>query len=77
MTTEEEIKSLLWNVVDVKCTFIDCGANFGYWSVLVSSEPFGKQTALAIEASPIIALRLEVNAKLNHSRFRCLNAAIG
>src|SRR3989442_10734459 len=24
-------------------TFIDCGANFGYWSVLVTSRPFGSQ----------------------------------
>ena len=36
---------------DVDYTFIDCGANYGYWSVLVSSKPFGAHKAIAIEPS--------------------------
>jgi FkbM family methyltransferase len=74
---EEEIETFLRNVADVKYTFVDCGANFGYWSVLASSEPFGGQTVLAIEASPDNAVRLALNAGLNGNRYRYMNAAIG
>jgi FkbM family methyltransferase len=74
---EEEIEYFLLKVADLKYTFIDCGANFGYWSVVVTSEPFGRQATLAIEASPKNAKWLEANAKLNGNRFRCLNVAIG
>lgn len=74
---EEEIEALLRSAAGLEYTLIDCGANFGYWSVLASSQPFGRQAALAIEASPKNAERLEFNARLNGNRFRCLNAAIG
>lgn len=74
---EEEIEAFLKNVADIEYTFVDCGANFGYWSILASSKPFGAQAALAIEASPQNTERLEINAQLNGNRFRCLNAAIG
>jgi len=36
---------------DVDYTLLDCGANYGYWSVLVSSKPFGSHKAIAIEPS--------------------------
>lgn len=74
---EEEIEAFLRSAADLKYVLVDCGANFGYWSVLATSKPFGAQTALAIEASPNNAKRLEFNARLNGDRFRCLNAAIG
>lgn len=74
---EEEIEAFLKSIADVRYVFVDCGANFGYWSVLVSSKPFGAQTAWAIEASPRNAERLELNARLNGNRFPCLNAAVG
>jgi FkbM family methyltransferase len=74
---EEEIEILLRNSADVAYTFIDCGANFGYWSVLVSSAPFGRQRTIAVEASPTNAARLAANAELNGNRFVWINAAIG
>ena len=74
---EEEIEVFLKSVADIRYTFVDCGANFGYWSVLASSEPFGRQTVLAIEASPDNAARLALNAGLNGNRYCCVNAAIG
>lgn len=74
---EEEIEAFLKSAADVSYVFVDCGANFGYWSVLVSSKPFGAQTALAIEASPKNAERPELNASLNGNRFPWLNAAVG
>jgi FkbM family methyltransferase len=74
---EEEIDTFLRRAADVRYAFVDCGANFGYWSVLASSRPFGSQPTIAVEASPENAKRLEFNALLNGNRFRCLNAAIG
>ena len=56
--------------------FVDCGANFGYWSVLASSKPFGAQQAIAIEAGGLNVKHLNRNAELNGNRFRCLHAAI-
>lgn len=73
---EEEIEALLKSAARLQFTLIDCGANFGYWSVLASSAPYGQHTVLAIEASPENAARLDINARLNNNRFRCLNAAI-
>src|SRR5262249_25572386 len=57
--------------------FLDCGANFGYWSVLVSSHAFGSHPALAIEASRTNHERLRFNARLNGDRFSTLHRAIG
>jgi len=74
---EEEIEAFLRNSADLRYSFIDCGANFGYWSVLASSMPFGRQQTLAIEASSANAERLRTNALLNGDRFRWLNAAVG
>ena len=73
---EEESEALLRSLVKDRYFFIDCGANFGYWSVLTSSLPFGAQPTLAVEASRTNALRLAENARLNGSRFHYLNAAM-
>lgn len=74
---EEEIEVFLRSAADLRYSFVDCGANFGYWSVLASSRPYGRQPTLAVEASPENAKRLKTNALLNGDRFRWLNAAIG
>ena len=74
---EREIEFLLRSVADMTYTFFDCGANFGYWSVLVTSRPYGHQRAVAVEASPRNAAWLSANASLNNNRFVALNAAIG
>lgn len=73
---EEEIEVFLRTAAPSRYFFVDCGANFGYWSVLASSRPFGAQGALAIEASGANARRLGRNADLNGNRFHCLNAAV-
>ena len=36
---EDELELLFRDSADVDYTLIDCGANYGYWSVLVSSAP--------------------------------------
>lgn len=74
---EEEIEALLRAARQDRYTFVDCGANFGYWSVLASSRPFGPQQAIAIEASAANAQHLKRNADLNGNRFHCLHAAVG
>ena len=74
---EEELDHFLRQVAAVDYTFVDCGANFGLWSVLVSSREFGRHPALAIEASSDNAIKLQRNAELNGNRFGVLNRAIG
>jgi FkbM family methyltransferase len=74
---EDELEVLFRDSVSVDYTLIDCGANFGYWSVLVSSAPYGSHKAIAIEPSSQNFAKLANNAKLNRSRFDVMNCAIG
>jgi FkbM family methyltransferase len=74
---EAEIENFLLGVADVDFAFIDGGANFGLWSVLASSKPYGSHKAIAIEASSANAARLTRNAELNGNRFVILHRAIG
>src|ERR1700675_3061398 len=46
---EDELELLFQDSADVDYTLIDCGANFGYWSVLISSAPYGSHKTIAIE----------------------------
>lgn len=61
----------------MKYSFVDCGANFGYWPVLASSGPFGGQATFAVEASREKSRWVAKNAGLKCDRFRWLNAAVG
>lgn len=74
---EDEIDRFLRSVADVDYCFVDGGANFGFWSVLVSSRPYGSHPVIAIEASSANAAKLERNAELNNGRFKVLRRAIG
>lgn len=74
---EGEIERFLRSVADVDYTFVDGGANFGFWAVLVSSRPFGSHPVIAVEASSANAARLARNAELNNGRFKVLRRAIG
>ena len=62
---------------DVDYTLIDCGANYGYWSVLVSSAPYGSHKAIAIEPSSQNFSKLANNARVNGDRFELMKSAIG
>ena len=55
---EGEIEQFLRSVADVDYGFVDGGANFGFWSVLASSRPFGSHPVIAIEASSVNAAKL-------------------
>jgi FkbM family methyltransferase len=74
---EAEIENFLRGVADVSYTFIDGGANFGLWSVLASSKPYGAHNVVAIEASAATVERLARNAAINGGRFVILHRAIG
>ena len=68
-TYEDELELLFEDSVDVDYVLIDCGANYGYWSVLVSSLPFGSHKAIAIEPAGQNFPKLLNNAEINGSRF--------
>jgi FkbM family methyltransferase len=74
---EVELDRLFKGAIDVNYTLIDCGANYGYWSVLVSSAPFGSHRVIAIEPSSQNFAKLKNNAVVNGNRFEVMNCAIG
>jgi FkbM family methyltransferase len=74
---EDELGLLFRDSLNVDYTLLDCGANFGYWSVLVSSAPYGSHKAIAIEPSSQNFAKLKNNAEINRNRFEVMNCAIG
>ena len=74
---EDELELLFRHSVDVDYTLLDCGANYGYWSVLVSSAPYGSHKAIAIEPSSQNFAKLANNAAINGNRFEAMKCAIG
>jgi FkbM family methyltransferase len=74
---EGELELLVRDSVGVDYTLIDCGANFGYWSVLISSRPYGSHRAIAIEPSSQNFAKLKNNAEINGNRFEIMKCAIG
>jgi FkbM family methyltransferase len=74
---EDELELLFRHSADIDYTLLDCGANYGYWSVLVTSAPFGAHKAIAIEPSSENFGKLGNNARVNGSRFETLKCAIG
>lgn len=69
-------EDLLMAMRDVSYAYIDCGANFGYMSSIVSSKAYGEKPAIAIEADPNTFKILENNAELNQNRFEIRHNAI-
>ena len=74
---EDELDLLFRDSVGVDYTLLDCGANYGYWSVLVSSAPYGSHKAIAIEPSSQNFAKLANNARINGNRFEVMKCAIG
>ena len=74
---EDELELLFRHSADIDYTLLDCGANYGYWSVLVTSAPFGSHKAIAIEPSSDNFAKLANNAKVNGNRFEAWKCAIG
>lgn len=76
MTYEAEIAAFLHRIRDVDYSFVDCGANYGFWSVQVTSSAYGAHPAVAIELSSATAARARHNAALNGGRFEVLRKAV-
>jgi FkbM family methyltransferase len=55
--------------------FIDCGANFGYWSLL-AREIYPKADVISVEANPDTFEKLEENLAINKSPAIAINAAV-
>lgn len=73
---EPELGYLLRRLAGAGATFLDCGANFGYWSVIASGPEFDFRHTVAIEPNPSTFARLVENARLNGDRFRCVQRAV-
>jgi hypothetical protein len=74
---ERDINLLFRGISDADYTLVDCGANFGYWSTLVTSRLYGAHRSVAIEPSSRNFNILSNNARLNGGRFQALQHAIG
>ncbi len=74
---EDELELLFRDSTDVDYTLLDCGANYGYWSILVTSRPFGSHRAIAIEPSSENFAKLVNNARVNRNRIETMKCAIG
>jgi FkbM family methyltransferase len=73
---EPEIYGLLALLRGERYSFVDCGANLGYWAVQVSGASLGGHRCVAIEASSSTFQLLERNSTANQDRFPCLHAAV-
>jgi len=73
---EPEVEAFLTSVAALDYLYLDCGANYGYWSVLVSSRAFGGKRAVAVEASGATFRWLARNAAANGGRFAVRHNAI-
>lgn len=74
---EPDIEMFFQGIADTDYTLIDGGASYGYWSVLITSKPYGAHRAIAIEPSSQNFARLTHNSKINGNRFRLMHSAIG
>jgi FkbM family methyltransferase len=63
-TYEPEIDLFLEYCSDIPWTFVDAGANFGYWSTKVALNQYGHHEVIAIEASSFNCRVLEQNLRL-------------
>jgi FkbM family methyltransferase len=74
---EADIDLFFQGIANVDYTLIDCGANYGYWSVLTTSKPYGAHRSIAIEPSSETFARLTHNAQINGNRFKAMHRAVG
>src|SRR4029077_9357392 len=73
---EADLELFFRGVAEAAYTLIDCGATFGYWSVLVTSKPFGAHRSIAIEPSSRPCANVSSSAKIKASSFKPMQRAI-
>ena len=74
---EPEVEYILRKLKKINFLFIDAGANYGYWSVLVSSKEFNKKKVIALEPLKSNFTFLKKNQTYNKNRFKILNIGVG
>jgi FkbM family methyltransferase len=75
-TYEPEINWVLLRAAERPYSMIDAGANYGFWSILASSAPYGRHPTVAIEPSRTNFKFLLRNAIANGNRFQTLRRAV-
>ncbi len=68
-TYAPDVEPYLKSFADIDYAFIDCGSNYGYMSVLVSSQQYGSKPSIAIEADPANYNKTAQNSKINGNRY--------
>ena len=75
-TYEPEIDWVLRRAVTRPYAMLDAGANYGFWSILASSAPYGRHPTIAIEPAKANYDWLVRNANANGGRFQTLRRAV-
>ena len=73
---EPEILFLLNYLNKIKFSFVDGGANWGFWSIVASSRKFRAVEIVSYEPMPKTFHRLQRNCKLNGERYKVIQKAI-
>jgi len=72
---EPEVKEFLQRQLKQNPIFVDCGANYGYWTLFALSH-LNDQDCISIEASPKTFEHLQRNVEINNRHPRLINRAI-
>jgi FkbM family methyltransferase len=73
---EPELLALMKRFAPLEPTFVDGGANFGFWSIVATSPEVAFPRAVAIEANQSTYEHLRLNCDLNGGRFECTHRAL-
>ena len=71
-----DMEDFLMAIRDVDYVFIDCGANYGYFSAIITGDAYGNKPSIAIEADPGTFETLKKTARLNGDRFEARHNAV-
>ena len=74
---EPEIEFILKKIKHIDFLFLDAGANYGYWSLLVSSKKFNNKKVIALEPLTYNYNFLTKNSLDNNNRIKILNIGVG
>ena len=74
---EPEIEFILQKLKHINFLFVDAGANYGYWSTLISSKKFRNKKVIALEPLKSNYYFLYKNMLDNKKRFKVLNLEVG
>ncbi len=74
---EPEIEFILQKLKHINFLFVDAGANYGYWSTLISSKKFRNKKVIALEPLKSNYYFLYKNKQDNKKRFKILNLGVG